>query len=344
MTGVGHIGKRKRKHNFHEQQFEGGAASLPGMVMTPPNGSISVAATAGPQRRRPPALSMDEVANIASKGFDAHTDYNSAASGGWCLKVDEMEVNDSVIDNDSRGGDRALFGGNYGLVRGVILWRMVWLQGVEWPAPTPGDHEVSEHKLAAWFAAGPPPDHGEKELPKEEALDQLIRDKLVELGRKTEYEVKNMHVHGLRDELAGFDRERREELIKRSEEIFIEERRRRNSESVDRASYDVVRVAIDQRKRSLETYGPGQQDHGDELIPNPPQSRVQHVWDMMTWITAQAPKPMENIWYESKELMVKLRRSLGRAAGELSGPFPKIRELVPHREVTSLVNETRRCS
>ena len=138
MTGIGHIGKRKRKHNFHEQQFEGGAASLPGMVMTPPNGSISVAATAGPQRRRPPALSMDEVANIASKGFDAHTDYNSAASGGWCLKVDEMEVNDSVIDNDSRGGDRALFGGNYGLVRGVILWRMVWLQGVEWPAPTPG--------------------------------------------------------------------------------------------------------------------------------------------------------------------------------------------------------------
>ena len=191
--------------------------------------------------------------------------------------------------------------------------------------PYAGDHEVSEHKLAAWFAAGSPPDHGEKELPKEEALDQLIRDKLVELGRKTEYEVKNMHVHGLRDELAGFDRERREELIKRSEEIFIEERRRRNSESVNRASYDVVRVAIDQRKRSLETYGPGQQDHGDELIPNPPQSRVQHVWDMMTWITAQAPKPMENIWYESKELIVKLREIAWQGGrGAFWPPFPRL--------------------
>ena len=139
MTGVGHIGERKRKHNFQEQQFEGGTASLPGMVMAPANGSISfVTATADPRRRYPSGQSIDILPNVASNGFDVHKDCNSTALGGWSLKVNEMEVNDSVIDNDSRGGDRALFGGNYGLVRGVILWRMMWLQGVEWPAPTPG--------------------------------------------------------------------------------------------------------------------------------------------------------------------------------------------------------------
>ena len=57
---------------------------------------------------------------------------------GWHLRLEDMEVNDSVIDNDSRGGDRSLFGANYLPVRGIILWRMVWLQGVERPVPTPG--------------------------------------------------------------------------------------------------------------------------------------------------------------------------------------------------------------
>ncbi|CBJ28480.1 expressed unknown protein [Ectocarpus siliculosus] len=82
---------------------------------------------------------MEDVAVIENGGPSTPVEGGAPAieHRGWHPSLEEMEVNDSVIDNDSQGGDRALFGGNYTLVRGVILWRMVWLQGVERPSPSP---------------------------------------------------------------------------------------------------------------------------------------------------------------------------------------------------------------
>lgn len=181
---------------------------------------------------------------------------------------------------------------------------------------------MSETPLAAKFSPGNPPIHGEDKLRKEEKLDELIRLKLVETGRNTEYEVKQMHVHSLREALSSFDIVVRVELQSASQD------------NTQEAKHDIAnnedgapKTAIEQRKDSLRIYGgkEGQQDHGDEMMPNHPESRVQTIWEMMTWITAHSPKPMENIWYESRELTTTLHEISGQnARGAVWPSFPGI--------------------
>lgn len=143
---------------------------------------------------------------------------------------------------------------------------MFWLQGVVGhPTLDEGARVDSEAKVAAAFAPGDPPSHGEPALLKEEALDVLIRARVGDEKKETPVPV-------LRDLLSAMSRSDRENLLEEAEQASNE------------ARVYWRPTTREDRIRSLENYDVGQQDIGGLPHMIDGQTKIQRFRNTLGWV------------------------------------------------------------
>lgn len=153
------------------------------------------------------------------------------------------------------------------IVEGDVLWRMFWLQGsLGQPLQDEFARIDGESKIADAFAAGDPPSHGERDLIKEQALDQLIREDIGDDRREKP-------VPYLRLRFGEMSRAQQERMERQAEQDTHQERAGWRPPTAE------------QRCRSLKENDVGQQDIGG-LPPmlDYAQDTLQSLWCTMSWV------------------------------------------------------------
>lgn len=148
-----------------------------------------------------------------------------------------------------------------------MLWRMFWLQGSLGQLLQDEFARIDgESRSADAFEPGNPPSHGEMDLFKEQALDELIRNDIGDDKREKS-------VPYLRLQFGELSRAQQERMERQAEQDTQQERARWRPPTAE------------ERCRSLKDYDVGQQDIGG-LPPmlDVAQDTLQSLWCTMSWV------------------------------------------------------------